>query len=372
MDYPRYKDINLKKLEIFNASQSLIEEYKRWKKPLKSRTGKSFSKEECDFIKKFYSTIGAKGCAEALNRGSRSVSVFASRKLKIKAGNKIFLINRLTDYSYENFIKTPDENTAYILGFLWADGTVGTKEKKVGNEIRLKIINEDFLKIKDEFYQSADWTYRIIKTPPHKDQAVVVISDKLLRDFLVGMDYNIKSEGVAPIKILDFLGENLAPHFIRGFFDGDGSFIFGEKSDKKINFCSCKEQDWIFLEKICEKLGIDYWISTTDHNSAFMISNFSGIQKIHKYMYKKAKVFLPRKKIRFDKFFEIKNNVRPNKKSKYRGVTKDGNKWLMQIYDKSVKKNIRKKFDNELDAAVEYDKLSLQLFKNKARLNFER
>jgi hypothetical protein len=370
MDYPRYKDINLKKFEIFNAPVSLIEEYKEWERPIESRDGKRFSEEEKTFIKKFYYTLGAKGCGDALNRSNRSISTFAIRSSNIKTNKKINEINRLTDYSYENFIKNPDANTAYILGFLWADGTIGTKEKKLGNEIKLKIANEDFLKIKNKFYESADWVYRVYKVPPHKDQAVVIISDRLLRDFLIRMDYNVKSDGTGPTEVLKFLGNDLEHHFIRGFFDGDGSFIYGAKCDKKVNFCSCKEQDWSFLEKIGDKLNIDWWVQRTDHNSNFMISNVAGIEKLYGYMYKDAEVFLPRKKIRFEKFFELKKNARPNKKSQYRGVSKDKGKWIMQVYDKSIKKSIRKTFDNEFDAAKEYDRLAIKLFGNKARLNF--
>lgn len=369
MDYPKYDDINLKKFEIFNAPASLIEEYENWDHGDLKTTNQNFSEKEIDFIKKFYPWLGGT-CSIPMGRKKDTVSTVAYRN-GIGVEHKNHLDQKNT-YSYSNFIKNPDADTAYILGFLWADGTIGTnKSKKWNNTIKLKIANEDFVEVKECFMNSAPWRYRVSEIPPYKDQAIVEIADRLFHDFLTEMDYRDKSNGIAPLKILDFLKNELESHFVRGFFDGDGSFIYGAKCDKKVCFCSCKEQDWSFLEKIGDKLNIDWWVQRTNRNSNFMVSNVAGIEKLYKYMYKGADVFLPRKKVRFKKFFELKNNARPNKLSKYRGVTKEKGKWLMQVYDKSIKRNICKRFDNELDAAKEYDRLAVKLFGNKARLNFE-
>jgi len=371
MNYLKYDDINYKKFEILQAPSEVVEEYRNWEHEVGDRTNQNFTKREMEFLGKFYYWLG-RSCADPMNRKSDTVRTRAHRN-KIKTHPEILRLNRLNSYSYSNFCKNPNKFTAYILGFMWADGTVGTKElkEKLGNTTTLKIANEDYLKVKGFFDVEADFNYRIDKDETYKDKAVVKISDRIFSDFLHKMDFHKKSSGIGPVKIMDFLGSELENHFVRGFFDGDGSFIWGAGCDKKVAFTSDKNQDWSFMESVCNNLKIDSWVSRTDSSSSFMITNFSGIKSLFDYMYEgDDECSLPRKKNRFEDYFQAKANARPNKSSKYRGVTRHKGRWLMQAYDKSIKRSVRKFFDSELDAAREYDKLAKQLFKNKAILNF--
>lgn len=66
----------------------------------------------------------------------------------------------------------------------------------------------------------------------------------------------------------------------------------------------------------------------------------------------------------------IKYSSEKNKTSKYRGVSFINGKYLAQIWDGNIKKNIKiGEFDEEIEAAKAYNKKAIELKGNKARLN---
>ena len=247
-------------------------------------------------------------------------------------------------------------------------------EDRNNNQVSLSIKKEDFVKIKNHFESQASWNFTTcVRGGNRKDRMDATISDIFLKKFFYNMDYHKKSSAVGPSKILKFLGEDLEHHFIRGWFDGDGSFYNHRKRvcDNRAAITSDKNENWDALTEIYDKLKIKYTISRTDHSSHVNVSKEDGFNKLFKYMYADDEgAFLPRKKDRFLAYFKRMTDKRIGQSSQYRGVTKSNGKWLMQFRSRFAPKKITQHFENELDAAREYDRLSLKYIGEKAHLNF--
>ena len=117
-----------------------------------------------------------------------------------------------------NFEIIDTEEKAYWLGFLYADGSVGSKEDK----IELGLAKKD-LKHIEKFRDFMNITNKISYREKTKSYRMSFRSAKCKQDLI--------DKGCIPKKslILDFPNENQVPkhlirHFIRGYFDGDGWF----------------------------------------------------------------------------------------------------------------------------------------------------
>ena len=117
-----------------------------------------------------------------------------------------------------NFEIIDTEEKAYWLGFLYADGSVGSKEDK----IELGLAEKD-LKHIEKFKTFMNINNKISYREKTKSYRMSFRSAKCKQDLI--------DKGCIPKKslILDFPNENQVPkhlirHFIRGYFDGDGWF----------------------------------------------------------------------------------------------------------------------------------------------------
>ena len=158
-----------------------------------------------------------------------------------------------------NFEKIDTEEKAYWLGFLYADGSVGSKEDK----IELGLAEKD-LKHIEKFKTFMNINNKISYREKTKSYRMSFRSAKCKQDLI--------DKGCIPKKslILDFPNENQVPkelqrHFIRGYFDGDGSIStpknsYGpRKNGRTISFIGT--QDFlqsiidIFVNEVCTDFG---------------------------------------------------------------------------------------------------------------------
>lgn len=141
-----------------------------------------------------------------------------AKRLGLHRGNKVrFKIHTLNE-DYFKSINTP--NKAYVLGFICADGCNIRRGLQIGINAKDKDVLE-FIKIELE----ASNPLRYIK-PARKNWSpkyeLRVHSKELSKD--------LTAVGCPPAKsnILQFphfLADDLVPHWIRGYFDGDGSLV---------------------------------------------------------------------------------------------------------------------------------------------------
>lgn len=206
---------------------------------------------------------------------------------------------RNIDDTYFEIIDT--ENKAYWLGFLMADGCIykGSSKNSYRLQINLGIKDKHLL---NAFLKDLKSNYEILEKTVSlqgKEHQVVMLkinSTKLCTDLM--------KHNVVPRKskkcVMPPLKENLVRHFIRGYFDGDGSISYLKKRDG-FNFGIVGGIEILNqFQKEFEKTSISTSIYPV-RNGIFNLATTSikSIKKIYHYMYNDSAIFLKRKHDKF-------------------------------------------------------------------------
>ena len=219
----------------------------------------------------------------------------------------------LNEHYFDN-INTP--NKAYILGFLYADGNVYSPK----STIRLALHEDDkeiLEKINNEIGSNHKLKYSVSKDRGDgynycNTYAVEVYSTHMCK---VLNDLGCMDNKSLKLKYPTFLSDELHRHFIRGYFDGDGSFC-NHKSKKNgrqplITITStndfCIECQRIIRELINIPCGNIYDASC--HNGITKVLSFSGGNQVKiflDWLYEDAELYLKRKYDRYiDAFYKV-------------------------------------------------------------------
>lgn len=221
----------------------------------------------------------------------------------------------------ENYFQELDsKDKAYFLGFIYADGFI-TKRSQGQNILGLTLAEIEPIDKFKKYIQTDKKVGYYKKTNGYSDKSyeykLALISDKLVSD--------IEKLGVVERKTLTLtfpdIREDLIPHFIRGYFDGDGSVFLYKDSRKEysyneylgINICGTKE----FLVALTKHLPFleegqcVYKEKRRETNcwNLKMISNIRSLELYH-YMYKDCDdLYLSRKKEKFENFIKDKGST---------------------------------------------------------------
>ena len=222
------------------------------------------------------------------------------------------------------------EQQAYFLGLLYADGNLGKDSNSItlaqaenNKEIVYKF--RDFLKSDKPIYINE----RSKKNPKWQDtHAFTVHCEKLYKD--------LQNLGLIPNKTLILtyptcIPEHLHRHFIRGFFDGDGTI---GKTMMQID--TTPE----FLEGLqsilVEQAGVN-------KNSIYICKNktncgkigYGGrlnLQKIYDYFYKGSTTFLTRKKLKFEESIANLSKIVEDKNK----AKEERDKQIIKLYNEGL------------------------------------
>lgn len=212
--------------------------------------------------------------------------------------------SKAVNETYFDKIDTPEK--AYILGFIYADGcltrgkTLYIKLTESDREILEKIRSclGSNHKISVHGYTSGYFT-------KNKSCSLSIVN-KHLHDSLVKCGATERK--TKTLTFPKFLDEDLTSHFIRGFFDGDGS-VYEVNQTKFIGCSFTGTFDMLEgIRQICEKeFGTKAKVRKYKDKDIydFKVGGKNNVIAFYKYLYKDATVFLGRKKLLFDKY--IKN-----------------------------------------------------------------
>jgi hypothetical protein len=239
-------------------------------------------------------------CQKIANQLNVSES-FISKKLKelniTKRSNSIY---RRRPWNENFFNKIDNEEKAYWLGFLYADGCV--HDKPNGQKLTTLVVKDE--EVIEKFIKALKGNFKVKK---YKDTYGVYLTSKIMFDDLCKL-------GCVPRKslILKFptINSKLIPHFIRGYFDGDGSVYTytrkGKIKDYKgigVGICGTEE----LLKTLVQYAPINLPKKDKRKLCNVWYSSLSGPNKtlfFYNYLYKDASVWLDRKKNKFENYFK--------------------------------------------------------------------
>lgn len=189
-------------------------------------------------------------------------------------------------YCYYMDLTNITAETAYTLGFIWADGSI-SKE----NKIKIAIKQVDAVIIEPTLMKAWNWNIRrnIQKTnPPGQLQMSFQKGSVELATKLIS--YNYRSKDQAPT-ILSIIPENLTHYWWRGYSDGDGCFCISRDGHCSYSICGPYTQDWSAFEKLVLPMEIHYRIGreinkkTGHKGSRIVIPSICGGYKFGNYIY---------------------------------------------------------------------------------------
>ena len=123
----------------------------------------------------------------------------------------------------EDFFETIDHpSKAYWLGFLFADGNVSSLRKTGGYYVSLELAELDKVSVVS-FAVAIGATQKVAISPPtgygKQNRVRLVLGSKKMHSDLVALGCAPRKTFTAKLPALD---DSMMPHFIRGYFDGDG------------------------------------------------------------------------------------------------------------------------------------------------------
>jgi len=282
--------------------------------------------------------------------------------------NQYHKTNKVRD-KYFSIINTQDK--AYILGILLADGHLEKRRNAVSLSLSGKddgrvvqqIANRLFI---DTYYIHND--NHSEKNSKHQDRFHLWLTSKqMTRDLSrLGFTDNKSKDCQFDFKSIP---SHLFPHFLRGFFDGDGSVFLTKYNSLNVHFVGLLniiEYIREYLKSIGIRSGL-YPCFSTDAVWELRFGNVHNVHKIYELMYKNAKLYLPRKKKKFEMgFVSLNSELKRTYTSQFSGVSFDKarNKWKVSTWNKNKPINIGR-YNTEIDAARAYNQFVLDNKLNK-------
>ena len=197
----------------------------------------------------------------------------------------------------EHFFDVLNEKSAYWLGFLYADGFVRMKDGRSG-ELKLKLKDTDKGHI-EKFLNHLGCKKQIKCGVDGKSKfcSVSIYSTILVKKLFELGCVNNKTQKIR----LPNLNQDLMPHFIRGYFDGDGCIYKVKQKHNSFVVTICSNKS--FNDDVIKLLGYgkDYKYEN------YSIINFSKkieVINFRDYIYTNAETFLERKQIKFKQIIE--------------------------------------------------------------------
>ena len=245
---------------------------------------------------------GVSGHKIAASIGIKAHQIYYILK-KNKVKSRSNSVNSKRYYFNENFFEIIDnERKAYWLGFLFADGYILSKTDSFG----LSLSTKDILHM-EKFLADISSNYKInvYRNNFNREYCRVRLYSKKAKADLINAGC---TENKTLVLAFPKIRKDLLPHFIRGYFDGDGA-ITKTKSKKSFSFrfrlCGTKE----FLNGVLMAIGYESKLyqrhpERNVNNYDIDIGGNRQVLDILSSIYKDATVYLERK---YDRFLELKS-----------------------------------------------------------------
>lgn len=210
-----------------------------------------------------------------------------------------------------------DEHKAYWLGFIWADGYLGIRNRTNRHtEYNLKLsLNEDDYKHLEKFNKDINGSYEIHyyessgSFSTNKKEARLFITNQYLGE-LLSEKYGIIPHRTDCNNVLNAIPDNLMRHFLRGILDADGSFLCYQCNDHgymmnkyNVDFSSNTEivnfvQEYFIKQKLINDFNRKLYKRHEGRDGDYITLKISGkvqAMNVLNFLYKGATIYLDRK-----------------------------------------------------------------------------
>lgn len=329
-----------------------------------------YTPQESEFVLSNLKNLSIHQMAQALHKERKSLFTFLrNRKISIED------YPNLMDVPLDTFRNVTLPETAYLLGFIWADGHIHIPS----GGIIIDCVKEDMDALEGVFDKTGVWRKHQMNRKDKRTSRIFRTYNRSLANYLCSKDYGRKSEA-SPDLILETIPDNLKHYFWRGYFDGDGCVYIDKKMGFVVSMAGSYKQDWTALALLGNQLNIEITNHQRKHgksvsSSMFIRTKHHGIKFLN-WIYdgfELDNIGLSRK---FDKVRQARDRENDRKISKdgYIGVTKTKNgrfyaKITETIDGKSVQRYLGF-YDDPVAAAKAYDAAAFKLRGNKVRVNF--
>lgn len=193
---------------------------------------------------------------------------------------------------FTNFLDEETEFSAYFMGLWLADGNISNE-----GIVSLASIDKQII---DSLCVGTGYKNKIVirkEGEGHKRQYILKFFGPISKKI---MSFGFKGAKTGKEFIPTWISERTFSHFLRGYFDGDGSFIV--RKNTQLN-CRIYCANRIFLEEIHDKLlhlGIVYKGAICKHGpiSALHFGHYDSV-KFGEYIYRGSTIKLERKHRKF-------------------------------------------------------------------------
>lgn len=263
--------------------------------------------DEAQIIKTYHETKNLVKTAAMLKIDHKRVSCILKRAgIEFYAGRK---------YEFDrDFFKSIDtEGKAYFLGFLWADGnnsgtgTVTLKLVESDREI-LERLNQEIHSTRPLRLVTNIWATnpKTGKRYASKDAYTLSISSKSFTSHLASIGLVPNKTKVLRLPQKGLIPDHLLHHFIRGYFDGDGSVSKWHQKGRNLpvyNMGIVMKNEGLAKDfrALLDSLGVDD-VNYRIDNGLHRLDITSGPSRVKfaSWLYQDASLYLARKKTIFD------------------------------------------------------------------------
>lgn len=193
------------------------------------------------------------------------------------------------------FDKIDTAEKAYILGFLFADGSVNSRKTNRAYEIKLSLHKKDrhILEKINTIIESNKPLY----VSKNKTYYSLCITNKQIYNALLSHD--LMPNKTFSIRYPMWLKPHLRFHFIRGYFDGDGYFAIDKRKKATGSWAICGNKEFCLdVKSVFDNNSISSTIYKNKRQKIFelRVSKFKDISSLYQKLYFGATdLFLMRK-----------------------------------------------------------------------------